>query len=289
MEKMTSLSIQRKKGQEPIVALTCYDFTSARLVDEAVDVVLVGDSLGMVIQGHTSTLPVTLEDVIYHTKAVARGVTHAHLVSDMPFMIYQISSESALRHAGRLLAEGGAEAVKLEGGVGIAKTVEKLTSVGIPVMGHIGLTPQSVHAFGGYKVQGKTDRQRTSILEDALALEDSGAYALVLEGMPSDLSQMITERLKIPTIGIGAGTFCDGQILVFQDLLGMNDEFKPKFVKRYANLAQVIRTSVQTFAFEVRSKAFPTQEHSFTATDKICGPSTPLDRARSLVAEPPTP
>lgn len=266
MEKMTSLSIQRKKGNTPIVALTAYDFSSARLIDELVDLVLVGDSLGMVIQGNDSTLSVTLDEVIYHTKAVRRGLRHAHLVSDMPFMTYQVSTEGALRTAGRLLAEGGAEAVKLEGGISIAKTVERLVTVGIPVMGHIGLTPQSVHAFGGYKVQGKSASQKESILQDAIALEDSGAYAIVLEGMPSDLAQMITERVKIPTIGIGAGFSCDGQILVFQDLLGMNEAFKPKFVKQYADLAKSVRSSVQTYANEVRERTFPTAEHSFKAS-----------------------
>lgn len=260
--KVTSLAEKKQQG-EKIVAITAYDFTLARLFDEMVDVLLVGDSLGMVIQGASNTLSVQLRDVIYHSRAVARAARHAHLVADLPFMSYQTGPVQALRSAGRLLSEGHAESVKLEGGVAMAPIVERLVQVGIPVMGHIGLTPQSVHAFGGYKIQGKTDRAREAILNDALALEDAGAYAIVLEGVPADLAQTITQRVKIPTIGIGAGIHCDGQILVGQDLLGMNLEFNPKFVKKYADLASQVKHAVQQYSKEVRGGEFPTPEHSF--------------------------
>lgn len=246
-----------------MVAVTAYDFLTARLIDEIVDIVLVGDSLGMVVQGKEDTLSVTVEDIVYHARAVKRGLRHAHLVADMPFMSYQISPEEALRNAGRLVSEGGASAVKLEGGTRIAPAVERIVSTGIPVMGHIGLTPQSVNAFGGYKIQGKTESAREAILQDALALEDSGVYSIVLEGIPSELAQEITARVKVPTIGIGAGPACDGQILVIQDLLGMNPTFKPRFVKHFAHLSEVIPKALQTYAEEVRSRAFPGKEHSF--------------------------
>lgn len=253
-----------KQTGTPIVAVTCYDFLTARLLDEIADVILVGDSLGMVFQGMDDTLSVTVEDVIYHTRAVKRAVKRAHLVADMPFMSYQVSDAEAVRNAGRLVAEGGAQAIKLEGGVRVASAVERIVSAGIPVMGHIGLTPQSVHAFGGYKVQGKTDSARESILQDALALEDSGVYSIVLEGMPFELANEITSRVKVPTIGIGAGAGCDGQILVIQDLLGMNPQFKPRFVKHFANLSETIPKALQTYAEEVRSRKFPAKEHTFS-------------------------
>jgi 3-methyl-2-oxobutanoate hydroxymethyltransferase len=265
-KKISSLVLRQRKeqpGAGKIVALTAYDYTSAKLVDELVDVLLVGDSLGMVIQGEPNTLSVRLEDVLYHTRAVARAIKHAHLVADMPFMSYQTSVKSAIQSAGRLLAEGHAEAVKVEGGVTIAATVAKLVQLGIPVMGHIGLTPQSVHAFGGYKIQGKTDRARESILADALALEDAGAYSLVLEGVPADLGRLITERVKIPTIGIGAGQYCDGQVLVFHDVLGLDPDFHPRFVKQYAQLAGQVREAVKQYAREVQEGTFPDANHSF--------------------------
>ena len=264
-KKITTLDIRLRK--EPpggkLVAITAYDFTFAQLVDEWVDIVLVGDSLGMVIQGEPNTLSVTVDQMIYHSRAVSRALHHAHLVVDMPFMSYQHSIKSALKNAGRLLSEGRGEAVKLEGGVGIARTVERLVLAGIPVMGHIGLTPQSVHAFGGYRVQGKTEAKRHSLLEDAVALAESGAYAMVLEGMPSDLAAAITGAVKIPTIGIGAGPACDGQVLVSQDLLGLNPHFSPRFVKRYATLAATVKTAVDDYAREVREGTFPGPEHSF--------------------------
>ena len=265
---MTTLSIRGQKvskGALPLVAITAYDYSTAKLVDELVDIVLVGDSLGMVIQGNSTTLSVTVEEMIYHSKCVANGLKHAHLVVDMPFMSYQLSEEHALKNAGRILAEGRAHAVKLEGGVNIAKTVSRLVDTGIPVMGHIGLTPQSVHVFGGYKVQGKTAQARESILQDAIALEDAGVYSIVLEGVPSDLAKAITDRVKLPTIGIGAGRECDGQILVSQDLLAMNTDFQPKFVKQFANLGEQIKRAVSLYATEVRQRSFPDEEHSFHA------------------------
>ena len=262
MKKMTTMDVRAKKGGK-LVAVTAYDYTFARLVDELVDIVLVGDSLGMVIQGEPNTLSVTVDHMVYHSRAVAKGLRHAHLVVDMPFMSYQHSAKTALRNAGRLLSEGRAEAVKLEGGIGIARTVEKLVLAGIPVMGHVGLTPQSVHAFGGYKVQGKTESARHAILQDAMALEDAGVYAIVLEGMPSECAEEITQHVKVPTIGIGAGPSCDGQVLVSQDLLGLIPNFAPRFVKRYATLADSVKNAVGEFAKEVRSGAFPSAEHSF--------------------------
>ena len=252
-----------REAYKKIVAITAYDFLFTKLVDELVDVVLVGDSLGMVVQGKENTLSVTMDQMIYHTQNVSRAIKHAHLVADMPFMSYQVSEENAVLNAGRFLSEGGAHSVKLEGGVRIAKLVERLVDIGIPVLGHIGLTPQSVHAFGGYKIQGKTDSAKESILQDALALEDAGAYAVVLEGIPENLAKEITTRLKIPTIGIGAGKYCDGQILVATDLLGMNPDFNPKFVKKYTDLAGHIRTAVSEYATEVTTGAFPSENHSF--------------------------
>jgi len=268
-KKITVASIRKRKVQsdnqsgDRLVTITAYDYTFARLVDDSVDIVLVGDSLGMVIQGEANTLSVRIEDIIYHTRAVAKALRHAHLVADMPFMTYQTGAKDAVRNAGRLLSEGHAESVKLEGGVSVARIVTKMVDFGIPVMGHIGLTPQSVHAFGGYRIQGKTDSQREAILEDALALEDAGAYAIVLEGMPADLAKEITSRIKIPTIGIGAGVHCDGQVLVCHDLLGMNPDFHPRFVKSYANLADTVKNAVQQFANEVHTGAFPEEKHSF--------------------------
>jgi 3-methyl-2-oxobutanoate hydroxymethyltransferase len=262
--KITALTLKSRKAENrKIVAITAYDYTMARLVDESVDVILVGDSLGMVIQGESNTLSVTLDEMIYHSRAVSRGISHAHLVVDMPFMTYQARTSEAVKNAGRLLSEGKAQSVKLEGGVVISHTVEKMVQYGIPVMGHIGLTPQSVHAFGGYRVQGKTDSQRESLLTDAMALEDAGAFAIVLEAIPADLAKEITQRLKIPTIGIGAGSSCDGQVLVNQDLLGMNVDFKPRFVKSYADLGAVIRSAVDQYAKEVQEGTFPEEKHSF--------------------------
>ena len=267
--RITAMNIRQRKGETKnpkagkIVAVTAYDFTFAKLVDSHVDIVLVGDSLGMVIRGHPNTLSVTVEDMIYHSRAVHRGLKTAHLVVDMPFMSYQAGVQSAIRNAGRLVQEGFAQSVKLEGGVNIAKTVEKLVDIGIPVMGHVGLTPQSVHQFGGYRIQGKSKSAKEAIMMDALALEDAGAYAIVLEGIPAELAAEITERITIPTIGIGAGAKCDGQVLVSQDLLGMDSEFRPRFVKQFANLSESVQGAVAKYANEVRSGQFPLEEHSF--------------------------
>lgn len=244
--------------------LTAYDATFARLLDESgVDILLVGDSLGMVVQGHDNTLPVTLDESIYHTRAVARGTKHAQLVGDMPFMTYQISVDDAIRNCGRMIKEGGAHAIKLEGGAQHAELVAKLVQIGIPVMGHIGLTPQSVHQLGGFKIQGRKAGQSDQLVADAMALQDAGAYALVLEGIPREIAARITQELDIPTIGIGAGPECDGQVLVVYDLLGMDDEFKPKFVRRYEHFAMRIRNAVHAYCEDVREGAFPNDNESF--------------------------
>ena len=263
--KMTVPEVRgmKEKG-EKIVCLTAYDYCFARILDEAgIDLMLVGDSLGSVVQGHDSTLPVTVDDVIYHTRAVIRGRRRALVVSDMPFMTFQLGVDEAKRNAGRLVQEGGAESVKLEGGVTQAATIEALVKMGVPVMGHVGLTPQSVHQFGGYRIQGRGEADARAILDDAMAVEQAGAFAVVLEGIPVQLAREITQRLSIPTIGIGAGMLCDGQILVVHDMLGLFDDFTPKFVKQYANLKDTIGGAVRSYMEEVRTEAFPAEEHTF--------------------------
>ncbi len=264
-DKVTIHTLKKlKQAQQKICMVTAYDATFGRILDEAgADVILVGDSLGMVIQGHDSTLPVTMDQMVYHCRAVTRSARRAHVVGDMPFMSYQASPEEAVKNAGRLVAEGGVGSVKLEGGEEFAETVARIVRASIPVMGHLGLTPQSVHKMGGYVVQGKDEQTARKILSDALALERAGCYAIVLEGVPMELAEQITRRLSIPTIGIGAGLSCDGQVLVCYDLLGMNPDFKPKFVKRYANLYGSIKEAAESFFGEVRSEAFPDEEHSF--------------------------
>ncbi len=253
-----------KEAGEKIAVVTAYDATFARMLDEAgADVLLVGDSLGMVVQGLDSTLPVTVDDIIYHCRAVARGARRAHLVADMPFMSYQVSAEEALRNAGRILAEGAAHAVKLEGGKTVAAAVERIVAAGIPVMGHVGLTPQSVHAMGGFRVQGKTESAAERVLADAVAVAEAGAYAVVLEGIPSDLAAEITRTLPVPTIGIGAGPSCDGQVLVCYDLLGLTPNLRPKFVKRFAELFTDGKDAAARYCDEVRRGAFPSAEHAF--------------------------
>lgn len=256
--------IRMKQRGEKITCLTAYDYSFARILDDAgVDMLLVGDSLGCVVQGHANTLPVTIDEMVYHTRLVARGRRRALVIGDMPFLSYQVNSEEAVRNAGRLLQEGGAEAVKLEGGGAMRETIARIVAVGIPVMGHVGLTPQSVHSFGGYKVQGKEKSQREAVMRDAVAVQEAGAFSIVLEGIPFDLAKEITERLTIPTIGIGAGMHCDGQVLVIHDMLGLFDDFRPKFVKRYAELKNVMSCAVKEFIGEVREQKFPAQEHSF--------------------------
>lgn len=256
------LRTMKRKGTK-ITAVTCYDATFARLVDQSgVDVVLVGDSLGNVVQGQGSTLPVTLDHIVYHTAAVARGLSRAQLVADLPFMTYY-SAEVALPNAARLLAEGGAHAVKLEGGAEVAPIVARLVQSGIPVMGHIGLTPQSLHAMGGHRIQGRGTEARARLLADAAALQEAGCYALVLEGIPTRLATEISASLAIPTIGIGAGDGCDGQILVLYDMLGLNPDFQPKFLKRFAQLGAEVRRALAAYGEEVRAGTFPAPEHGY--------------------------
>jgi len=261
---VTIRTLQEMKAQgRRITMLTCYDATFARLLDaEGVDCLLVGDSLGMVIKGEPNTLNVTVEEVGYHVAAVARGNRNAHIVADMPFMSYQASVEKALENAASLLRAGG-HSVKLEGGRSVAPTVRRLVDAGIPVMGHVGLLPQSVHAQGGCVVQGRDEEARQRILDDALALEEAGAYAVVLEGIPGDVAVEVTSRLAIPTIGIGAGVGCDGQVLVLYDVLGLDPAFKPKFVKRYLDGATAVGEAARGYVDEVRAGRFPGLEHTF--------------------------
>ncbi|HEV2216072.1 MAG TPA: 3-methyl-2-oxobutanoate hydroxymethyltransferase [Candidatus Dormibacteraeota bacterium] len=263
----TVLDVQRFKDEgRRFAMLTAYDYLSARILDEAgIPILLVGDSLGMVMLGYTTTLPVTMDDMLVHAKAVSRGARQALLVGDMPFMSYQVSTEEAVRNAGRFVQEGGMHAVKLEGGgAPILEITRRLTEAGIPVMGHLGLTPQSVHTMGGFKVQGKTDTQAARILKDAKALEEAGAFSVVLEGMPSALAGRVTKALRVPTIGIGAGPQTDGQVLVFHDFVGLTTGKAPKFVKRYANLAEEVERAAQRFAEDVRNGTFPGPEHEYT-------------------------
>jgi len=254
---------QRKAKQQRITMLTAYDFTFARFFDQAgIDLLLVGDSLGNVVQGAETTLPVTMDEVIYHTRLVVRGASRALVVGDMPFGSFQVSPEDAVRNAIRFVKEAGAQAIKLEGGVAMAETIRRIVTAQIPVMGHVGLTPQSVHHFGGFRVQGRGDVGRMQVIEDALAVQEAGAFAVVLEGIPADLGREVTERLSIPTIGIGAGVDCDGQVLVMHDLLGLND-WSPSFVKQYANLGAVASTAARAYADEVRHRKFPDAKHSY--------------------------
>jgi 3-methyl-2-oxobutanoate hydroxymethyltransferase len=253
--------------------ITAYDFPSARLVEQAgAPVILVGDSLGSVILGYDSTVPVTMEDIIHHTRAVVRGTEKAIVVADMPFMSYQANADDAMRNAGRLLQEAGATAVKLEGGSHVAPLVRRMVESGIPVMGHLGLTPQSVNQFGGHKVQGKTPAAAAKLINDARALEEAGAFAIVLETIPAPLAKMVTERISVPTIGIGAGPHCDGQVQVFHDMLGLYDDQRPlKHAKRYATLGETIRNAVREYIAEVEDGAFPTVEHSFAMEESTLG------------------
>ncbi len=256
---------QMKRDGQRITMLTGYDATFARLLDGAgIDMILVGDSLGMVVKGEQNTLNVSIEQMAYHTSAVAKGVSRAHVVGDMPFMSYQSNDDDALKNAARLL-QAGASSVKLEGGAKIAKTVVRLVEAGIPVMGHVGLMPQSVHAMGGFVVQGKDPESRQRVFDDAVALQEAGAYAIVLEGIPEDLARDITDTLTIPTIGIGAGNCCDGQVLVLYDLLGLNPDFTPKFVKKYVDGAAVVQEAVRTYVDEVKRQVFPDDDHTFHA------------------------
>ncbi len=264
--RVTAPALLARKGGEKIAMVTAYDASAARLADAAgVDVVLVGDSVGMVVQGQPDTLRVTLEDMAYHGRCVAAGLARAHLCVDMPFMSYQLSPEQALRSAGRLVQEGRAHSVKLEGGARSAAAIRTIVEAGIPVIGHVGLTPQSVHALGGFKVQGRGEENARRIVADALAVQDAGAFAIVLEMVPHTLAAELTSTLRIPTIGIGAGPACDGQVLVWHDLLGMDARFAPRFVKRYADLEAPIVEALAAYVAEVRAGHFPTHEQAYGA------------------------
>ena len=263
---------QMKERGEKIAMLTAYDASFARLFDEAgADVLLVGDSLGMVVQGHDTTLPVTLEEMAYHCRAVVRGASRAHVVGDMPFGSYQASLEQGIANAAKLMKEGGCHSVKLEGGAVHAELVRRLVAAGIPVMGHIGLTPQSFHQLGGFKVQGRDNGGRERLLADARALEEAGVYAIVLEAIPSDIAREITETVSVPTIGIGGGVNCDGQVLVSYDMLGMDETFKPRFVRRFATLGQTIKDATAAYVAEVRGGTFPSDAESFAVSEKRAG------------------
>ena len=255
---------QAKEKGEKLTMLTAYDYSTAKLIDEAgINAILVGDSLGMVVLGYEDTLSVTMEDMIHHSAAVSRGIKDTLLITDMPFMSYQTSVYDAVVNAGRLMKEGRAGAVKLEGGAEFAEHISAIVKASIPVMGHIGLTPQSVNAFGGFKVQGKTNEAAQKLIDDAKALEKAGVFAIVVECVPAELGKAITEAVSVPVIGIGAGKYCDGQVLVYQDMLAMYDKMKPKFVKAYANIGEQMIEAFKAYDSEVKSGAFPTDEHSF--------------------------
>ncbi|MFZ5354440.1 MAG: 3-methyl-2-oxobutanoate hydroxymethyltransferase [Bacillota bacterium] len=271
-KKFTAASfIQAKTKREKIAVLTAYDYSTAKLLDEAgIDSILVGDSLGMVMLGYENTLQVTVDDIIHHCRAVSRGIKRAFLIADMPFLSYHISVEESIRNAGRLVQEGYAEAVKLEGGAEIIDRVKAIIAAKIPVMGHLGLTPQSINIFGGYKIQGRGEEQAKKIIEDALLLQEAGAFAIVLECVPDKLAKLISEKLTIPTIGIGAGKYCDGQVLVMQDMYSMYPEEKPKkFVKQYEPLGELIKQGCRKYIGEVKSMDFPSAENSFTMDDDV--------------------
>lgn len=278
MPKITVREIARMKAKgEKIPMVTAYDYTTACLADTAgIPIVLVGDSLGMVVLGYDSTIPVTMDDMVHHVKMVARGAKKALIVADLPFMSYQIDQAQALSNAARLLQEGGAHTIKLEGGENVAGTVHRIVECGIPVMGHIGLTPQSVNAFSGYRVRGRERQEAAQLLQDAKALEDAGAYAVVLELVPTPLAGLISQRLTIPTIGIGAGPDCDGQVQVLHDMLGLFTDFVPKHAKQYANLAQVIQDAFARYSREVQEGAFPTEKESFTMKEEVLNELTVL-------------
>lgn len=263
--KNTVATFQKMKNEgAKISMLTAYDYSTAKLVDAAgINSILVGDSLGMVMLGYEDTLSVTMEDMIHHTAAVARGAKDALVIGDMPFMSYEVSVEQAVTNAGRLMKEGRANAVKLEGGVRVAEQIKAITKAGIPVCAHIGLTPQSVNAFGGFKVQGKTEEGAQQMIEDALAIQEAGAFAVVLECVPAKLAALISEKLTIPTIGIGAGAGCDGQVLVYQDMLALFSDFKPKFVKHFGNIGPQMTAAFKAYDEEVKAGTFPAEEHTF--------------------------
>lgn len=255
---------QAKEQRNKLSMLTAYDYSMAKIIDESgINGILIGDSLGMVVKGEEDTLAVTVEEIIYHTKAVKRGAKNALIVSDMPFLSYHVSTEQAVLNAGRLVKEGGANAVKIEGGANVLPQIKAIVEAQILVMGHLGLTPQSVNAFGGFKVQGKSEEAAKKLIEDAIALEEAGVFAITLEGIPEKVAEIITKSVSIPTIGIGAGKYCDGQILVYQDMLGMFNDFVPKFVKQYANIGGVMKEAIKSYIDEVKEGKFPEDKHTF--------------------------
>ncbi len=262
--------LQQKQDGDKITMLTAYDYTTAAIIDECgVNCILVGDSLGMVMLGYENTLPVTMEDMIHHTSAVSRGAKNAFIVADMPFMSYQASVEQAVINAGRLVKEGGANAVKLEGGAEVCEQIRAIVKASVPVVAHLGLTPQSVNVFGGFKVQGKNLSKAASIIRDAMLIQEAGACAVVLEGIPARLAEIITEKLDIPTIGIGAGSACDGQVLVYQDMLGLTNGKAPKFVKRFADVGALMKQGINDFINETRSGAFPSEEYTYSVSEEV--------------------
>lgn len=270
MKKTVSTFQKAKENGEKVTMLTAYDYSTAKLMDEAgIDSILIGDSLGNVMLGYEDTISVTMEDIIHHTAAVARGAKEAMIVADMPFMSYQTSVYDAVVNAGRIMKEGRANAVKLEGGVSVCPQIKAITSAGIPVVAHLGLTPQSINVFGGYKVQGKSEAAAKQLLEDALAVQEAGAFAVVLECVPSKLAALLTEKLSIVTIGIGAGNECDGQVLVYQDMLGMFSDYVPKFVKQFANVGEVMKQAFADYKKEVSEGVFPAEEHGYKIEDDV--------------------
>lgn len=270
-KKITILDLQEKKKQgQPITMLTAYDYPTALLVDRAgIDIILVGDSLAMVVLGHENTVSVTMEEMLHHCRAVSKGAKYALLVGDMPFMSYQVSPAQAIENAGRFLKEAYMDVVKLEGGRDVAHIVKAIVNAGIPVLGHIGLTPQTISKLGGFKVQGKTVEAARRLIDDALALEDAGCFAIILEAIPDRVAQIITERVQVPTIGIGAGVHCDGQVLVLHDMIGLFDRFTPKFVKRYVNIFPELISALQAYKEDVEQRHFPGPEHGFTIKDEV--------------------
>ena len=270
MKNTVSTLLAQKQSGDKITMLTAYDFTTARIMDECgVNAILIGDSLGMVMLGYDNTLPVTMEDMIHHTAAVSRGAQNAFIVADMPFMSYQVSVQEAVINAGRLIKEGGANAVKLEGGAEVCEQIRAIVNASIPVVAHLGLTPQSVNVFGGFKVQGKNISNAKKLIEDALKIQEAGACAVVLEGIPAQLAQIITNKLLIPTIGIGAGNGCDGQVLVYQDMLGLTTGHTPKFVKRFAEAGEVMRKGIAEYISETKEGSFPAPEHTYAIDEDV--------------------
>lgn len=270
MKNTVSTFREQKANNDKITMLTAYDYSTAKLMDQAgINGILVGDSVGMVVLGYEDTLPVTMEDMIHHTAAVTRGAKDALVVGDMPFMSYQVSVEEAVRNAGRLMKEGGCQAVKLEGGAAVCPQIKAITEASIPVMAHIGLTPQSVNAFGGFKVQGKSEEGAKKLIEEAKAVEEAGAFAVVLECVPAKLAEIISHSINIPTIGIGAGAGCDGQILVYQDMLGMFSDFTPKFVKKFAEVGEVMKDAFKAYIEETKQGSFPAPEHTFKISEDV--------------------